>query len=154
MVLPVTTTQSGETSAVGEEETYQLLGRSYTLALFATSEIVEKVGIIMMNVGIFTQDPTLTLAGLVTTGAGMTGIFIAEQIIVRNGREAGIPLNADLVARAALRVMGGILIVGGYGTAAVGYGLDNQLVQEIGVGVLDGGAATGLVGLYPLRRIL
>lgn len=143
-----------EVPELGERENYQLLGRSYTLALGVTAEVVEKVGIILMNVGIFTGDRNLTLAGIVTTGIGMLGIFAVEQLVVRNGREAGISLDAELVSRAALRVLGGLLIVGGYSTAVVGYGLDDQLIQEIGVGVLDGGAVTGLAGIFPLFKYL
>ncbi len=158
MTLPITKddVHNTETTQTNHgEETYQLLGRDWKLApTFVLAEIIEKVGIVLMNVGIFTDDSQMTLAGIIVTGVGMASIAILEQKVVAIGRDAGIALNAELISRAALRVLGGLLIVGGYATAVTGYGIGSELVQTIGVSVLDGGAASGLVGVGPLAKYL
>lgn len=135
-------------------ENYQLLGRGVTLNLAAIGELVELVGVVTTNWGVFAGDSDTTLSGLITAGLGIGTIFVIENMVMKRGYDAGISLDMDLVKKISIRAIGGMALIAGYFTIIAGFIKDNDSMMYAGTATLDAGVCVGLVGLYLLRDYL
>jgi hypothetical protein len=133
---------------------YQLLGRGYTLGTAAIGEVIELVGAAITNAGIFTDNDDMTLGGLITTGVGISTIFVIENMVMLRGKNAGISLDRELIKKIAVRALGGIALIAGYFTIIAGFAKDSSDIMVGGVVTMDVGIGFGLFGLYLLSDYL